>query len=124
MNQELYDQLPARSLPMLLRQLPRLDGDARGIDFAASDADAMVAVAEAAEGVVLRAHAGLESLGTLLASLEGDASRLSASAALAGIGDLIAELSALATACVELAADCRYETADYCPTQQAGEIDP
>ncbi|WP_148087260.1 hypothetical protein [Pigmentiphaga humi] len=115
MSQESYDQLPVRSLPLLLRQLPRLDGDARGIDFAGSDAEAMVAVAEAAEGVVLRAHAELESLGTLLAFVEGDATRLSASAALAGIGDLIAELSAFATACVELAADCRYETADYCP---------
>lgn len=54
MSPEPHDQPPVRFLPLLLSQLPRLDVHADCIDFAGSDPDVVVAVAEASEAVVLR----------------------------------------------------------------------
>ncbi len=108
------------SISLLLAHLPRLASKSGQIDFQDSDPCALVAVADAAEGVTRQAHHGLQALGGLLGSLDNAASQRQAAAALPGLGGLIGELVALAACCSELAARCRHETADYSPSQPQG----
>ncbi|MGE4340871.1 MAG: hypothetical protein AB7E55_33700 [Pigmentiphaga sp.] len=110
----------ASAFGSLIQQLPNLASHTTGIDFPGSDPQALVAVAGAAEALARNAHTGLQSLGILLSSLRDEGMQQQAASALPGLGILVAELSALASQCSELAADCRRETLDYDPGPQAG----
>lgn len=100
---------------LLLDYLPRLAARSGEIDYPASDPGVLVQVACAADEVVARAHSGLTAIGQLLVLTDSARARSSSQDALGAVGLLIQDLTAIASACVELAAQCRRETIDFDP---------
>ena len=103
---------PTRSLMVLL---PRLTVNDQGQpDFDASDATALVHVAEAAELLQRILQLGISAIGQLLAhaSVQVETGELTQDTVEA-LGWLLAELGDAAAACIELAAPCRHSTADF-----------
>ncbi|MFN4037505.1 hypothetical protein [Comamonas aquatica] len=104
-----------RPTRMLMALLPRLLVNDQGQpDFDASDAMALVQIAEAAELLQRVLQLGISAIGQLLAhaSVQVETGEL-AQDTVEALGWLLAELGDAAAACVELAAPCRHATADF-----------
>ncbi len=106
-----------RHMLRLLQCLPQLPmTPEREIDYPAADPALLVAVAVDAESTMNVVHLGVGAIGQLLAGsgVETEGGTIDADC-IEGLGNLIAELGALASGCMALAARCRHETADYTP---------
>ena len=106
-----------RHMLHLLQCLPQLPMTLqREIDYPAADPALLVAVTVDADSIMNVVHLGVGAIGQLLAGsgvdIEGGAIDADC---IERLGNLIAELGALASGCMALAARCRHETADYTP---------
>lgn len=106
-----------RHMLHLLQCLPQLPmTPQREIDYPAADPALLVAVAVDAEPTMNVVHLGVGAIGQLLAGsgVDNEDGTIDA-ACIESLGNLIAELGALASGCMALAARCRHETVDYTP---------
>ena len=106
-----------RPLRDLIRWLPQLPiKGAHEINFAAADADLLVAVGDAAEITVNVLNHGVGAIGHLMANSAVPIEDGSISSdCVESLGYLLAEISDLAAECMTLAARCRQMTYDYTP---------
>lgn len=112
MNERLQAQRPLRDLLQTLPRLPMLDSQV--IDFAAADAEVLVAIADNAEITVNVIQQGVGAIGHLLAASAVDLEDGTISADyIESIGFLLAELGDAGAHFMTLAAQCRHETHEY-----------